>query len=197
MSEEIQKKPRRTASGAKSSALRPRAPRKTVQSPASSPKGKAHLVSAVKHTASAVSRPRESEGAPSRGDVTYASAVGRRKESVARVRLYLNRPGDIVVNEKPLKDYFRFFEYAQMARSPLEAVGADQKMSVVALASGGGARSQAEAVRLAIARALVKHDENLKKTLRPMGYLTRDSRAKERKKPGLKRARRAPQFAKR
>ena len=71
------------------------------------------------------------------------------------------------------------------------------RKTATAIASGGGGKAQAEAVRLGIARALVKYDENLKKTLRPLGYLTRDSRMKERKKPGLKRARRAPQFAKR
>lgn len=133
----------------------------------------------------------------SRGGFSYYTGVGRRKEAVARVRVYVGQPGDIIVNGKAVKKYFPYFEFTQIAEGALEAVGRLGKMAVTAIASGGGGKAQAEAVRLGIARALVKYDENLKKTLRPLGYLTRDSRAKERKKPGLKRARRAPQFAKR
>ncbi len=135
--------------------------------------------------------------APTYADRAYYSARGRRKEAVARIRLYPGKAGPLIVNQKSFDVFFPYFEFSQIVKEPLEATGRLGNTSVTAMVHGGGVRAQAEAVRLAIARALVMYDEAFKKTLRPLGYLTRDSRAKERKKPGLKRARRAPQFAKR
>ncbi len=128
----------------------------------------------------------------------YLYAVGRRKTSTARVRLYTkDNKGEIIVNEKDYKLYFPFFEYQQIVEAPFKKLNFLGKYRVTVKVTGGGKRGQAEAVRHGIGRVLLKMDESLKKTLRGEGYLTRDSRKKERKKPGLKRARRAPQWAKR
>lgn len=132
----------------------------------------------------------------------YFSAVGRRKTSVARVRLFEESKGassaeNITVNEKKLKEYFPLAELQDIVVAPLEAVGEKKGFSASVRAAGGGIRGQAEATRLGIARSLVKYDESLRKSLRDMGYLTRDSRIVERKKSGLKKARRAPQWKKR
>ncbi|NLV75300.1 MAG: 30S ribosomal protein S9 [Chloroflexi bacterium] len=126
----------------------------------------------------------------------YFYAVGRRKTSVARVRL---TPGEgaFVVNGKPANEYFsREIDLAQ-ASDPLRATENENRFAVSALVVGGGVTGQAQAVRMAIARALVVSDESYRARLRALGYLTRDPRAKERKKPGLKRARKAPQYTKR
>lgn len=127
----------------------------------------------------------------------FIFAVGRRKRSIARVRLIENGKGEIQINEKDIKQYFPYFEYMNIVLAPLSAVGLSDIFNVTVKVSGGGIHSQAEAVRHAISRALLKYDKNVRKTLKPLGYLTRDPREKERKKPGLKRARRAPQFSKR
>jgi len=170
-----------------------RAPRKPASAPAKIAKAK--TVPMQKPPAELL---REiSASAPSHADRAYYSARGRRKEAVARIRLYPGKAGPLIVNQKSFDVFFPYFEFSQIVKEPLEATGRLGNTSVTAMVQGGGVRAQAEAVRLAIARALVMCDEALKKTLRPLGYLTRDSRSKERKKPGLKRARRAPQFAKR
>lgn len=127
----------------------------------------------------------------------YFQGTGRRKNASARVRLYEKGKGNFIVNDKELKDFFGFFEYQQQALSPLELTEKKDKLDVSVKVSGGGIRGQAEAIRHGIARALVEMDEELKPALRKNGYMTRDPRAKERKKPGLKRARRAPQWRKR
>ena len=127
----------------------------------------------------------------------YYEATGRRKSASARVRIYEKGKGEIIVNNKNLTDYFKFFEYLQQAASPLDLYDKKNKLDVSVKISGGGPRSQAEAIRHGIARALVQMNEELKPAMRKNGYLTRDPRAKERKKPGLKRARRAPQWRKR
>lgn len=123
-------------------------------------------------------------------------AVGRRKEAVARVRL---TPGDgtLIINGKDYGDYFKHVITRQLIEVPLSLADMRKKMNVSAKVEGGGFRGQADAVRHGIARALVAMDPELKKTLRAAGLMTRDPRVKERKKPGLKRARRAPQFSKR
>jgi len=113
------------------------------------------------------------------------------------VRLYPYTAGDIIVNQKKVSNYFPYFEHLQKAESAITETGLKDKVMATVRVGGGGTQAQAEAVRLGIARALVQFDPNLKKSLRALGFLTRDSRAKERKKYGLKRARRAPQFAKR
>lgn len=130
---------------------------------------------------------------------SYINAVGRRKTAIARVRLYVNkREGfdTMTVNGKPVDVYFQDVEDVNKALSSLKNVNIDPAKASIKV-SGGGIHSQADAVALATARAAVKLDENHKPILRAQGLMTRDPRAKERKKPGLKRARRAPQWSKR
>ena len=127
----------------------------------------------------------------------YLYAVGRRKNAIARTRLFRNGKGNITVNQKDYTVYFPTFSLQQIIKQPLEAVGKLTDFDFSIKVHGGGSHGQAEAARHGITRALVVLDENLKPILKPFGYLTRDPRKKERKKPGLKRARRAPQFSKR
>jgi small subunit ribosomal protein S9 len=130
----------------------------------------------------------------------YFYAVGRRKTSVAEVRLYPQEKAgenDLLVNKKKFKDYFPILTLQNIILSPFKATGATNKFKSLISVRGGGFHGQAEAVRLGISRALVSHDQSLKKVLKDSGYLTRDSRIVERKKPGLKKARKAPQWAKR
>ncbi len=123
-------------------------------------------------------------------------AVGRRKTAAARVQI---KPGSgkIIVNGKLYSEYFPYFEWQEMVMAPLKAVGKEKTFDVSIKIVGGGQKGQAVAVQHGISRALVIWNEDLKKTLKTQGYLTRDARVKERKKPGLKRARRAPQWSKR
>lgn len=127
----------------------------------------------------------------------YVLAVGRRKEAVARVRLFPKGTGLVTVNNVEMAKYFPTFDLQMIITQPAKAVGLDSKVDVRVKVTGGGKVGQAEAVRHGIARALLAFDEELRKTLRAGGFLTRDSRVKERKKYGLKKARRAPQFSKR
>jgi small subunit ribosomal protein S9 len=124
------------------------------------------------------------------------TATGKRKTSVARVIL---RPGagEYVINGKPLEAMFPRPTLQRMIRQPLETVGYEARMDVVARMHGGGVSSQAGALRHGIARALIAADPNLRGELKRRGYLTRDPRVKERKKAGLKKARKRPQFSKR
>ncbi len=126
----------------------------------------------------------------------YVEAIGRRKEATARVRLY-DGTGDIVVNDKPVDVYFGRALDQMILRQPLTLTGTEAAFNISVKVSGGGEGGQASAVRLGIARALVEQDANLRPSLKAAGFLTRDARAKERKKPGLKRARKAPQYTKR
>jgi small subunit ribosomal protein S9 len=127
----------------------------------------------------------------------YYEAVGRRKVATARVRLFVGGDGSIVVNERPLEQYFaREVDVIQLTE-PLKATATENRFNVSVKVKGGGMSGQAGAIRLGIARALLKADPELRPTLRKGGFLTRDARAKERKKPGLKRARKAPQYTKR
>lgn len=127
----------------------------------------------------------------------YYEAVGRRKEAVARVRLYSGGNGTVTVADHPIAVRFGTSELQELIYSPLRAIGQDGALDVSAHVSGGGSRGQAEAIRLGIARALLKLNPVFRKALKKEGYLKRDPRVKERKKYGLKRARRAPQFSKR
>lgn len=127
----------------------------------------------------------------------YFYAVGRRKRSIATVRLYENGSGKIYVNELELKDYFPHFEFQKVINDPLNAVGHSNKHDITINVKGGGKSGQADSIKLGIARALTLLDKELRESLKKQGYLKRDPRKKERKKPGLKRARRAPQWAKR
>jgi len=126
----------------------------------------------------------------------YFYGTGRRKTSTARVRLY-EGSGKVLVNGKSEEVYFHPIALKEVVLEPLISLGMDSRFNISAKASGGGVRGQAEAIRLGVARALLQMDNTLRKTLKTSKYLTRDPRAKERKKYGLKRARRAPQFSKR
>lgn len=127
---------------------------------------------------------------------SYLYAVGRRKTSVARVRLYAKGEGVILVNGKKHSEYFPEEFYAWVVRQPIDQAAASFGEITVRV-TGGGVRSQAEAIRHGIARVLVLREPEVRKTLKQVGFLTRDPRVKERKKYGLKRARRAPQWQKR
>jgi small subunit ribosomal protein S9 len=126
----------------------------------------------------------------------YTEAVGRRKTASARVRLYPGT-GEIVVNDKPMEQYFGRALDRMILRQPLAVTGTEATYNISVHVAGGGEGGQAAAVRLGIARALCATDANLRPPLKAAGFLTRDARAKERKKPGLKRARKAPQYTKR
>ena len=128
----------------------------------------------------------------------YFYGTGRRKSSVARVHLFPNGTGAITINGRDIDDYFGLETLKLLVRQPLVATDAAGKMDVVATVSGGGVTGQAGAIRHGVARALLQYDsENLRSMLKKAGFLTRDPRMKERKKYGLKAARRAPQFSKR
>lgn len=129
----------------------------------------------------------------------YYYAVGKRKTAIAQVRLYPVEKTEkgIVINGVDAEKYFSLSRLRSVIKSPLSLVGQEGKADISVKVSGGGITGQAEAVRLGIARALAILDDGSRKVLRGMGFLTRDARAVERKKPGLKKARRAPQWAKR
>jgi small subunit ribosomal protein S9 len=122
--------------------------------------------------------------------------TGRRKTSAARVFLRSGK-GQIFVNQRPLEEYFGRETSCMIVRQPLNGSGSAERLDVYATVSGGGATGQAGAIRHGIARALVEYDETLKAPLRKAGFMTRDARAVERKKVGLHKARRAPQYSKR
>lgn len=122
--------------------------------------------------------------------------TGRRKNSVARVYLVPGE-GQVQVNNRSLEDYFGRKTLEVIVRQPLEAAGVGSRFNVKASVKGGGVSGQAGAILQGIARALLQADPNLRPVLKKAGYLTRDPRMKERKKYGLKKARRAPQFSKR
>ncbi|GAC1332120.1 MAG: 30S ribosomal protein S9 [Chloroflexota bacterium] len=126
----------------------------------------------------------------------YYAAVGRRKTSIARARL-VPGTGEVVVNGRPALQYFGGEIWTAQVDEPFHAVNQVGRFNVDVKVLGGGRSGQAGAVRHAIARALLQSDETLRVTLRKAGLLTRDARAKERKKYGLKRARKAPQYTKR
>ena len=123
-------------------------------------------------------------------------AVGRRKKAIARVRL-IPGEGNIVINKRSLDEYFGLETLKTVVRQPLTLTDTLSRFDVIVNVKGGGYTGQAGAVRHGIARALVKADEELKPAIKKAGFLTRDPRMKERKKYGLKAARRAPQFSKR
>lgn len=126
----------------------------------------------------------------------YVEAVGRRKTSTARVRLYPGT-GEIVVNELPMEAYFGRILDQMILKQPLILTGTDSSFNISIQVKGGGDSGQAAAVRHGLARALCVTDESFRPALKSAGFLTRDARAKERKKPGLKRARKAKQYTKR
>ncbi len=127
----------------------------------------------------------------------YYEGVGRRKTSSARVRLHPGEQNTFVVNDKPFEEYFSRSIDQLRIREVLRATGTEDRFGVTVKVVGGGVTGQAGAVRLGMARALLKVNPEYREALRDEGMLTRDPRAKERKKPGLKRARKAPQYTKR
>ncbi|MFV0350963.1 MAG: 30S ribosomal protein S9 [Oscillospiraceae bacterium] len=126
----------------------------------------------------------------------YFYGTGRRKSSVARVRLF-NGEGKIKINDRDIDDYFGLETLKLVVRQPLVLTGVADKFDIVIRVAGGGVSGQAGAIRHGVARALLQYDESLRPALKKAGFLTRDPRMKERKKYGLKAARRAPQFSKR
>ena len=129
-------------------------------------------------------------------DQQYVEGIGRRKRATARVRIVAGS-GNVVVNDLPVNEYFTRERDLLDLAAPLRLTGTDGRFDISVKVAGGGISGQAGAVRMGVARALLKWDESLRVTLRKEGFLTRDSREKERKKPGLKRARKAPQYTKR
>ena len=122
--------------------------------------------------------------------------TGRRKSSIARVYL-VPGTGNITINKRTLDDYFGLETLKLIVRQPLELTGTTEKFDIVCRVNGGGVTGQAGAIRHGLSRALLQYDESLRSVLKKAGFLTRDPRMKERKKYGLKAARRAPQFSKR
>ena len=127
----------------------------------------------------------------------YLYGTGRRKSSAARVHLFPNGTGSITINGRDIDDYFGLDTLKLVVRQPLEATELTGKVDIVATVSGGGVAGQAGAIRHGISRALLEMNAEYRPTLKAAGFLTRDPRMKERKKYGLKAARRAPQFSKR
>ena len=126
----------------------------------------------------------------------YFYGTGRRKSSVARVRVY-NGTGKITINDRDIDDYFGLETLKLVVRQPLVLAEIENKFDTVVRVAGGGVSGQAGAIRHGLSRALLLYDENLRPVMKKAGFLTRDPRMKERKKYGLKAARRAPQFSKR
>ena len=136
----------------------------------------------------------------------YYEAVGRRKESTARVRVFTKKSTDvqfaedkaiITVNDRPYFEYFNYSALQEVVDSPLKKLKSLNRFKATVKVSGGGQRGQADAIKFGLSRALILFDPNFAKKLKKAGYLTRDSREKERRKYGLKKARKAPQWAKR
>ena len=127
----------------------------------------------------------------------YFYGTGRRKSSVARVRVYENGTGSIIINGRDIDEYFGLETLKLIVRQPLATTDTLGKVDVVVSVAGGGVSGQAGAIRHGIARALLEVDASYRPALKSAGFLTRDPRMKERKKYGLKAARRAPQFSKR
>ena len=123
-------------------------------------------------------------------------AVGRRKTAVSQAVLSAGN-GTITLNKIPFESYFQTQDLQQIVTSPLRQLGVEKQFNIKAKIHGGGIHAQAESLRHAISRGLIEHDPESRRTLKKLGFLKRDPRVKERKKPGLKRARRAPQFSKR
>ncbi len=126
----------------------------------------------------------------------YFYGTGRRKKSVARVRVYPGT-GTVTVNDRDIDDYFGLETLKLIVRQPLAVTETDGKFDIICRVAGGGVTGQAGAIRHGLSRALLQYDEALRPALKKSGFLTRDPRMKERKKYGLKGARRAPQFSKR
>jgi small subunit ribosomal protein S9 len=127
----------------------------------------------------------------------YYEGIGRRKESSARVRLFPGGTGNLIINDKDGREYLPREGDVEILLEPLSKLGQEVSYDISVHVNGGGISGQRDAIQLGIARALLEIDPELRPQLRAAGYLTRDARVKERKKPGLKRARKAPTYTKR
>jgi len=128
---------------------------------------------------------------------SFITAVGRRKTAIVSIRMSVAPKSSILVNGKNVKDYFKTNERANIAEEALTKAESAEHYAIIAHEEGGGVAAQADALRHAISRAIVKAEPNTRKVLKAAQFLKRDPRAKERKKPGLKKARKAPQWSKR
>jgi small subunit ribosomal protein S9 len=178
------------------------APKKAVKVKVAKPKEikKAKVITAeIKKEEKVSSEKKGSDNLPTgKAGGKYFYALGRRKTSIAQVRIYpASSKGEFKVNGKDLVQYLTIKRFQTAALSPLVRLGLEEKFDVSVKVFGGGINGQADAIKLGIARALVVFDESLRKALKDSGFLTRDSRKVERKKPGLKKARKSPQWAKR
>jgi len=127
----------------------------------------------------------------------YYEGIGRRKQASARVRLFPGGTGNIIINDKDGADYLPRAGDLNIVLEPLTEIGQENSYDISVHVNGGGISGQRDAIKLGVARALLKIDPDLRPRMRQGGFLTRDSRVKERKKPGLKRARKAPTYTKR
>ncbi len=165
--------------------------------PATKKTTKAKLTTRVRKAAPPVVETPKPRPAAKPAHRNYQFAVGRRKSAVARIRFFEKGTGAFQINGQGHDAYFPTFELKKIVRDPLELTKVGTESDFLVKVNGGGKRGQAEAVRLGISRVLVKFQPDLRTTLKRAGFLTRDPRVKERKKYGLKRARRAPQWQKR
>jgi small subunit ribosomal protein S9 len=182
---------------------------KKIPAPKKVAKVKAEKIKEIKKAAAIPEKVKEEKISPQKEEARnpstseakrrYFYALGRRKTSIAQVKIYssLGKEGEFKVNGKDLVQYLTIKRFQTAALSPLTCLGLEGKFDISIKVFGGGINGQADAIKLGIARALVVKDESLRKALKDNGFLTRDSRKVERKKPGLKKARRAPQWAKR
>lgn len=173
-----------------------KAPRETAASPAAKKPARQKSAPKQPRVAAAKVAPEERE-APSEPVGRYWQAVGRRKTATARVRLFTKGEKGMWVNGKPASEYFGHARLGKLADEALGAMNTGDRFRTTVKVSGGGLHAQAEAVRHGTARALVLFNQDFRKRLKRAGFLTRDPRMKERKKFGLKGARRAPQWSKR
>jgi small subunit ribosomal protein S9 len=127
----------------------------------------------------------------------YFEGIGRRKSASARVRLYPGGSGNVIINDKDAAEFVPRAGDVEIMMEPLIVVGQETQYDISVHVNGGGISGQRDAIKLGIARALLKVDPDMRSQLKPQGFLTRDARVKERKKPGLKRARKAPTYTKR
>jgi small subunit ribosomal protein S9 len=127
----------------------------------------------------------------------YYEGIGRRKQATARVRIFPGGTGNLIINDKDGSEYLSRFGDVDILLEPLRAIGQDKHYNISVHVNGGGITGQRDAIQLGLARALLELDPELKPRLKDSKFLTRDARVKERKKPGLKRARKAPTYTKR